>query len=384
VESVCPQIYRRRTIKLALLLTLIGGVGSDEVGEDDSALPSRAETGSGERRRGTPHLLLVGDPGTGKSQFLRFASKLAPRCVLTTGCGTTSAGLTCSATKDDGEWVLEAGALVLADRGVCCIDEFSSIRVHDREKIHEAMEQQTLSVAKAGLVCKLSARATVIAVTNPKGKYDHSQDLSINTSLPPPLLSRFDIVLVIEDVPDDAWDRAVSSNVLNGALRAGEAPLPTTDKPQGVADRVLKRQKFLNPPRQWPMDKLRKYVAHVKDDLRPRLSHDAGTAIELYYALQRRQTGAARGRATIRMLESLVRVSQAHARLMFRKSAELQDAVIACILVDKSMMADSVFGASVDVIPETGDSDEYYEYQLSTVLAALSMEKPKPAGDTGD
>ncbi|KAH8072688.1 hypothetical protein JL721_3331 [Aureococcus anophagefferens] len=253
------------------------------------------------------------DPGTGKSQFLRFAAKVAPRCVVTTGCGTTSAGLTCSAVKDGGEWTLEAGALVLADRGVCCIDEFSAINPRDRAAIHEAMEQQTLSVAKAGLVCKLSARATVIAATNPRGKYDRKADLSVNTSLPPPLLSRFDVVLVIEDDPDEAWDRAVSAAVLNTHLAPGLGALETS-----TAARV-------------------------------------------------------RGGAAIRMLESLVRVAQAHARLMHRDVASTQDAVVAVLLVDKSMMETAVFAAVAEPIADlatTDDSDAYYVGQQAAVLYA--------------
>lgn len=462
VASVCPQIYGRRVVKLAILLTLIGGVGasgdpasaspaehahdsSKQNGQEGSTRPSKSRSqaehaartdssSSADRRRGTPHLLLVGDPGTGKSQFLRFVVRLAPRSVLTTGCGTTSAGLTCSAVREDGEWTLEAGALVLADKGICCIDEFAAMRESDRATIHEAMEQQTLSIAKAGLVCKLSTRASIIAVCNPKGgKYDKGTDLSVNTSLPPPLLSRFDVVLVVEDVADRSWDHAVSTSVLNAALADGETELGLEDSdedadslrdvshqdddlyaragtcqplhPHNVIrndtasfDTGAKRRRVNGASSEspvpskrhksqahntsdfdgirWNTDDLRKYIVHVKGQFEPNLDQRATLVLSNYYSAQRAQAGAARGRATIRMLESLIRLAQAHARLMYRNKVQIQDAVIACLLVDQSTGSSAVFDASIGAIPEPHediDSDEYYCIQEKHVCETLKL-----------
>lgn len=233
---------------------------------------------------------------------------------MTTGIGTTNAGLTCSAVKEGQDWTLEAGtyiriytnkrfavrlgsrvlalrnmgtflfsirginvhnfhsgALVLADRGICCIDEFSSMREHDRTAIHEAMEQQTISVAKAGLVCKLNARTTIIAVTNPKGSYDTTEDVSVNTAIASPLLSRFDIVLVLPDRMEKEWDRVVSTFVLKEAELGAE----TSQKKNWV----------------WPLDKLRKYIGFVKERFKPTMTEEVMQVLQNYYQVRRRAIG---------------------------------------------------------------------------------------------
>ncbi|XP_038683525.1 probable DNA helicase MCM9 isoform X1 [Tripterygium wilfordii] len=309
LRGICPQVFGLFTVKLAVALTLIGGVKHVDV--------------SGTKVRGESHLLLIGDPGTGKSQFLKFAAKLSNRSVITTGLGSTSAGLTVTAVKDGGEWMLEAGALVLADGGLCCIDEFDSMREHDRATIHEAMEQQTISVAKAGLVTTLSTRTIVFGATNPKGHYDPEQSLSVNTTLSGPLLSRFDIVLVLLDTKNPEWDAVVSSHILS-----------EREQDKGERDEDLQHV--------WPLPMLRRYIHFVKGFFRPFLTKEAEKVISSYYQLQRRSATQNAARTTVRMLESLIRLAQAHARLMFRNEVTQLDAIMAILCIESSMTTSGI------------------------------------------
>lgn len=375
LRAMCPQLYGMAVPKLALMLALIGGVAR------------RDSTGG--RVRGESHILLVGDPGMGKSQLLKYAAEVAPRAVSTTGMGSSAAGLTVAATKESGEWALEAGALVLADGGVCCIDEFDSIREAERATIHEAMEQQTLSVAKAGMVTTLRTRTTVIGATNPKGgQFDMSSSLSVNTGLAPPLLSRFDCIIVLRDDRKPSWDRAVSAHILEtharlGALDAndesttqsqtirgslsslsnpgssqlsdgarwGRALARWTAEPEAVVDKAAPEnemnvsstdsQRALQEESEamWPFERLRRYIAHVKANIHPHLTEDAERLLTAYYQAQRRLEGRSVARTTIRMLESLIRLTQAHARLMFREVAGRLDATVAICLVEASILS---------------------------------------------
>ena len=339
VSSFCPQIYGMSLVKLGIILTILGGVGK--------------ESGNGTRIRGEGHLLLVGDPGTAKSQFLKHASKLTSRAVMTTGIGTTNAGLTVTAIKEGGDWQLEAGALVLADKGICCIDEFNSIKEGDRTSIHEAMEQQTLSVAKAGLVCKLNTRCSVFAACNSKGKFDESQSLSVNLALASPLLSRFDLVFVVMDLKRPEWDRDVSSYILNSA----------TDSIKSEQSKPF-----------WNFEKLKRYISYVKSEYHPNLTEESSLILTRYYQLQRQADLRNSARTTIRMLESLVRLSQAHAKLMCHRLVEKMDAVMAIIVMESSFQSQSVCGLKLDVFESfPSDPDKEFKEKYELVLQNLGL-----------
>ncbi|KAF9163974.1 DNA helicase mcm9 [Actinomortierella ambigua] len=381
LASVCPQVYGLYLVKLAVMLVLSGGV--QKVDE------------SGLRVRGEPHLLLVGDPGTGKSQFLKFAAELSARSVLTTGIGSSSAGLTVAAVRDGPEWQLEAGALVLADRGLCCIDEFGGMSQHDKTAIHEAMEQQSISIAKAGIVCKLNTRCSVIAATNPKGRYDPEQPVSINIALASPLLSRFDLVFVLMDTGNIEWDRKIASFILQTQRRQdGESVRKMKNRRR---DRRMQRREGgealdgrggdggsrkdddEEEEESWSLDDMKAYLAWIKSSFEPRLTQPAEQVLMAYYQLQRRADLRNAARTTIRLLESLIRLAQAHAKLLAKNLVTLEDAIAVVSLMETTAQGGAAMIGAVNPLHASfpADAEEEYSRQERLMLSRLGLTELK-------
>lgn len=301
-ESVAPSIYGLEHIKKSILLLLIGG--------RTKVFPD------GLRVRGDINVLLVGDPGTGKSQLLQYVASLAPRGIYTSGRGSTAAGLTAAVIREkEGGMVLEAGAMVLADMGVCCIDEIDKMREEDRVAIHEAMAQQTVSVAKGGIVATLNARTAVLAAANPYlGRYDPYKNFIENINLPITILSRFDLMFVLRDEPNPDTDRKISSHI--SALHQIGEP----EKAPPIAPDVL-----------------RKYIAYAKR-IEPSISPKALKQLEDFYLKMRAMyEKTATVSITARQFESLIRLTEAHARARLRNVADEEDAAAAILLMRKSL-----------------------------------------------
>jgi replicative DNA helicase Mcm len=300
--SIAPSIHGYEHVKEAVAYLLFGGVPKD--------LPDI-------KIRGELNVLLIGDPGTAKSQLLRYVARLAPRGIFCSGKGTSGVGLTAAVIKDQESqaYTLEAGAMVLADRGTICIDEFDKMNDSDRETIHETLEQHTVSVAKAGIYATLNARCACLAAANPvMGRYNSYQSIVENISLPVTLLSRFDLIFLMRDVPNESKDTELSGHILG--IHRGEVAVPVI-----------------------PPELLRKYVSYARQ-LRPRLTVEAEKRIQQFYLQMRKASSATEDSPLAigpRQLEALARISEACARIALREEVTVEDTEAAINIMMKSL-----------------------------------------------
>merc|ERR1712038_554300 len=309
VASIGPSIYGHDDIKRALALALFGGVTKNP--------------GDKHKVRGDLNVLMCGDPGTAKSCFLKYIQSIAPRAVFSTGQGASAVGLTAYVKKSQltKEWTLEAGALVLADKGVCLIDEFDKMNDSDRTSIHEAMEQQTISISKAGIVTQLQARCSVIAAANPiGGRYDPSMTFSENVDLTEPILSRFDILCVVRDTVDATADEHLARFVVGSHMRSH--PL-ADDRDRAIMKKVeneLSAASGLAGVEKIPQDLLRKYILYARERVHPKLHQmDQDKVAKMYSDLRRESMATGSVPITVRHIESMIRIAEAHAKMHLRE-----------------------------------------------------------------
>lgn len=325
MHSIAPSIYGHDYIKHALALAMFGGVAKNPGGKH--------------KVRGDINILICGDPGTAKSQFLKYVEKTAYRPVFTTGQGASAVGLTAYVQRHPvtREWTLEAGALVLADNGVCLIDEFDKMNDADRTSIHEAMEQQSISISKAGIVTSLQARCSVIAAANPiGGRYDSSLMFSDNVDLTEPILSRFDVLCVVKDQADPLKDELLAKFVVRSHRR--HHPSAQGEDQEDIPD--------LNPRNieKIPQDLLRKYIIYAKEKTQPKLhSMDQDKVARMYADLRRESMATGSIPITVRHVESMIRLAEARARLHLRQHVNDEDVNSAIRIILESFVETQKF-----------------------------------------
>ncbi|MBX8631497.1 MAG: minichromosome maintenance protein MCM [Thermoplasmata archaeon YP2-bin.285] len=351
-SSISPTIYGFDVEKVAFTLQLFSGVSK--------------EMQDGTRIRGDIHILLVGDPGLAKSQLLRYMSELAPRGIYASGKSSSAAGLTAAAVKDEfgeGRWTLEAGALVLADKGIACVDELDKMTDYDRSAMHQIMESQIITVAKAGITATLQARCSILGAANPRyGRFEDEQLIADQIDLPPALLSRFDLIFVLKDRPNSAVDRNIADHILR-AHRVGERR-KVLDLPQGISEEKVEQESRSVEPR-FDRQFLRKYISYAKR-INPVLTDGAIKIIEEEY-LRIRKMGEAKGASipiTARQLEAYVRLSEASARGRLSETVEIEDAERAIEIVWHYLS--KVTGGDIDKI--AGEMSHSQRTHVSVIL----------------
>ncbi len=350
VNSIAPTIYGMEIIKQALVLQLFGGVKKHV---------ARTDT------RGDIHVLLIGDPGTAKSQLLRFISDLSPRGIFASGQAATKAGLTATAVKDDfgeGRWTLEAGALVLADRGIACVDELDKMSKEDRSSMHEALEQQRISIAKAGITATLQCRCSLLAAANPKaGRFDTYKDVYEQINLPTPLITRFDVIFPIFDEPGKERDNKLARKIIRVHTQ-GEMNEFEERREDMESDLTLK-QLGIDPlapddltSAEIDFELLRKYVAYAKRNVFPILTEDSRAFLTDYYVGVRNKKeeeveegeGKKGAPITARQLEAFIRLAEASAKVRLSPLVERKDVERAIEIVRayiEGMTRDKVYDA---------------------------------------